>query len=143
MYREETTQYSSYLNRDMHMLIHGHAGVPFLSFPTQDSMCRNYEEFGMVDHLADIIDEGRIQLFVVDTVDAESWSQVFGDSEHRAWIQEQYFQYIIEEALPQIRSRNPETPRGHRLQHGRQSRSHHLPAAAGSVPGDDRPVRHL
>ena len=110
MYRDETTQYSSYLNRDMHMLIHGHAGVPFLSFPTQDSMCRNYEEFGMVDHLADIIDEGRIQLFVVDTVDAESWSQVFGDSEHRAWIQEQYFQYIIEEALPQIRSRNPETP---------------------------------
>ena len=42
MYREETTQYSSYLNRDMHMLIHGHAGVPFLSFPTQDSMCRFY-----------------------------------------------------------------------------------------------------
>ena len=81
MHREEITHRSAALNRDMHIMVYGHAGVPFLSFPTQDSMCRNYEDFGMIDQLADFIDGGRIQLFVVDTVDAESWSARGGDNE--------------------------------------------------------------
>jgi esterase/lipase superfamily enzyme len=97
MYREEITQFSQPLNREMHVLIHGYAGMPLLCFPTQDSPCRNYEEFGMTQQLADFIDDGRIQLFVVDTVDKESWSDTFGDNEHRTWIQEMYYHYIIEE----------------------------------------------
>lgn len=32
-------------------------------------MCRNYEDFGMIHQLADFIEENKIQLFVVDTVD--------------------------------------------------------------------------
>ena len=81
MHREEITHRSAALERDMHIMVYGHAGVPFLCFPTQDSMCRNYEDFGMIDQLADFIDGGRIQLFVVDTVDAESWSARGGDNE--------------------------------------------------------------
>ena len=110
MHREEITHRSAALNRDMHIMIYGHAGVPFLSFPTQDSMCHNYEEFGMIDQLADFIEGGRIQLFVVDTVDAESWSARGSDNAWRAARQEQYFHYIVDEAVPFIRSRNPATP---------------------------------
>ena len=110
MHREEITHRSAALNRDMHVMIHGHGGVPFLSFPTQDSMCHNYEEFGMIDRLADFIEGGRIQLFVVDTVDAESWSARGSDNAWRAARQEQYFHYIVDEAVPLIRSRNPATP---------------------------------
>ena len=110
MHREEITHYSASLGRDMHVMVYGHAGVSFLSFPTQDSMCRNYEDFGMIDNLADYLDGGRIQLFVVDTVDAESWSARGGDNEWRAARQEQYFHYIVDEVVPLIRSRNPETP---------------------------------
>ena len=65
----------------MHIMLYGHAGVPFLSFPTQDSMCRNYEDFGMIDQLADFIEDGRIQLFTVDSVDLESWSLKDGNKE--------------------------------------------------------------
>ncbi len=110
MYREEVTQYSRHLGRDMHVMIHGSGGVPFLAFPTQNSMCRNYEEFGMTGELADFLDGGRIQLFVVDTVDSESWSPKDGDKARRAERQEQYFRYITEEALPLIRRYNPQTP---------------------------------
>ena len=92
------------------MMVYGHGGVPFLGFPTQDSMCRNYEDFGMIDQLADFIDDGRIQLFVVDTVDRESWSPKGGDKPRRAAIQEQYFLYIVDEALPLIHGRNPALP---------------------------------
>ena len=73
-------------------------------------MCHNYEDFGMIHHLADFIEENKIQLFVVDTVDRESWSPNGWDNGFRAARQEQYFRYITEEAVPLIRSRNPQTP---------------------------------
>ena len=110
MQKEIITQYSQALNQEMHVMAYGHDGVPFLCFPTQDSMCRNYEDFGMTDRLADFIDGGRIQLFVVDTVDRESWSAKGGNPEWRAERQEQYFHYIVDEALPLIATRNPRTP---------------------------------
>ena len=91
----------------MHMLVYGHDGVPLLAFPCQDGMCDNWEGFDMPGTLRDFIDGGRIQLFCVDTVDKESWSDVFGDKGHRAWVQEQYYHYIIDEALPQIHQINP------------------------------------
>ena len=74
MQTEEITHYSQCLDRVMHIMRYGHDGLPFLAFPTQDSMCHNYEDFGMIGVLQDFIDEGRIRLFVVDTVDRESWS---------------------------------------------------------------------
>ena len=58
----------------MHMCIYGHAGVPLLGFPTQDSNCHNYEDFGIIYHLSDFIEQGRIQIVTVDSVDEESWS---------------------------------------------------------------------
>ena len=91
-------------------MLYGHGGVPLLAFPTQDSHCRNYEDFGMIHHLADFIEEGRIQLFVVDTVDSESWSLRGGDKTWRAARQEQYYHYIVDEVVPLIRSRNPQVP---------------------------------
>ena len=89
----------------MHMMIYGHDGLPFLAFPTQDSMCRNLEDFGMIDALSDFLEQGRIRLFVVDTVDCESWSPKGWDNAWRARRQEQYFRYISEEAVPFILER--------------------------------------
>ena len=93
MYTEAVTHYSQSLGRDMHMMIYGHDGLPFLAFPTQDSMCRNYEDFGMIDQLSDYLESGKIRIFVVDTVD------------RRSARQEQYFHYITDEAVPFILSR--------------------------------------
>ena len=83
MYKEEITQYSNCLERDMHMVIYGHGGVPFLAFPTQDSLCHNYEEFGMISELSEYLEQGKIQYFVVDTIDKESWSE--GDWDKGRW----------------------------------------------------------
>lgn len=100
---EYITHYSSCLNRDMHMLVYGHDGVPVLAFPCQDGMCDNWEGFQMPAELSGYIEAGQLQLFCVDTVDKETWSDEYGDKEHRAWMQEQYFHYIVNEALPHIR----------------------------------------
>ena len=87
MERHYYTQYSEHLQREMHVLVYGYTGVPIIVFPCQDSMCDNFENFGMIDVLQDYIDGGKIQLFSVDTVDKESWSDTWGDKGYRAWVQ--------------------------------------------------------
>jgi len=106
MKRDYLTYYSNYLNRDMHTLVYGHTGVPLIAFPCQDGMCDNWEGFQMPETLSDYIESGRIQVFVVDTVDTESWSDFGGDKGHRAWMQENYYHYIVDEAVPFFRSYN-------------------------------------
>ena len=110
MRTELLTHWSRSLSREMHVMVHGHGGVPFLAFPTQDSMCRNYEEFGMTEQLRDYLEGGRIQLFVVDTVDRESWSAEGADNSLRAARQEQYYRYIVDEAVPMMREMNGALP---------------------------------
>lgn len=104
--REYYTHYSSNLNRDMHVLIHGYGGQPFIVFPCQDSMCTNWEDFGMLDTLKDYLENGKIQLFVVDTVDKESWSDTYGDKQSRAHMQERYYRYICDELQPFVTFKN-------------------------------------
>ena len=110
MYREEITHFSHSLEREMHVMVYGKRGMPLLCFPTQDSNCRNYEDFGVVDQLADWIDGGKLQLFVVDTVDLESWSVKNGENSWRSARQEQYYHYIVDEVVPLIHERCDETP---------------------------------
>ena len=90
----------------MHMLIYGTTGVPVLAFPCQDGKCDNWEGFHMPEVLQDYIDGGAIQLFCVDTIDTETWSDKDGNKAHRAWLQEQYYYYIVNEAIPFIMHKN-------------------------------------
>lgn len=60
----------------------------------------------MQDALADFIDSGAIRLFCVDTVDQESWSDKEADKTCRAQVQEAYYHYIVDEALPFIQQKN-------------------------------------
>jgi len=110
VFREELTHYSRSLEREMHVMVYGEGGMPLLAFPTQDSMCHNYEDFGMVDQISDFLSSGSVQLFVVDTVDTESWSARDGDKAQRAARQEQYYHYIVDEVVPLIHDRSDETP---------------------------------
>ena len=98
--RRELHFFSDCLQRDMTVLIHGHAGVPFIFFPCQDSMHGNFEEFGMVETISDYLESGKICVFSVDTVDRESWSDKPGDPDKRIEIQEQYFRYVTTELIP-------------------------------------------
>ena len=107
MRREQFTTHSTYLGRDMHAIAYGEAGAyPIVAVPTQDAMADEWEGFGMVDVLAPLIDEGRIQLFCVDTVDHDSWTDGSGDDERRAATQEAYYDYLVEELLAEVHERN-------------------------------------
>lgn len=100
---ESILYYSNYLNKDMRLNIYGTGGLPILCFPTQDSKANNYESFGMVELISDYIDNQKVQLFVIDTIDEESWSST-GEGSWRSARQESYFKFITEELVPYINS---------------------------------------
>ena len=57
----------------MEVLVFGHAGTRTIVFPTSLGRFYQWEDFGMIDPLRSRLEHGAIQLFCVDSVDAESW----------------------------------------------------------------------
>lgn len=71
-------KYSNCLQRDMEFKIYGHGGIPLLVFPAQDGRFYDFENFGMINTISDKIEEGKVQVFCIDSVDSESWSMNVG-----------------------------------------------------------------
>src|SRR5207237_8186215 len=55
---------------------------------------------------SDLIDRGEMQLFCVDSVDAESWYNKGAQPRARVMRHVQYERYLLHELLPYLRSRN-------------------------------------
>ena len=94
MERKEYVLYSSNLEKDMRVIRYGTKGVTFLGFPTQCANAGNYEDFGVIRTLQPLLEEGRMQLFTVDTVDSESWYCTDGINSWRSARQESYYRFI-------------------------------------------------
>ena len=95
-------EYSQCLNRDMEYKVYGHSGVPMLVFPAQNGRFYDFENFGMVHTVEHLIDNGTIQLFCLDSIDQESWSDEHGDPGHRTYMMEQWYYYVVDELVPRI-----------------------------------------
>jgi esterase/lipase superfamily enzyme len=108
MNREYHKWFSPNLNRDMELLIFGHAGARVLVFPTRRGRFYEYEDLGLVDALADRLDNGLLQLFCVDSVDRESIYNRHISPQDRILRHSQYEQYILDEVLPFTRLQNPQ-----------------------------------
>jgi esterase/lipase superfamily enzyme len=104
--REYHKWYSESLGREMELLVFGHGGMPAIVFPTSCGRFFEFEDRGMVDAIHSEIDRGHLQLFCVDSVDAESWYNRNVPPRWRIARQIQYEQYILREVLPLIRGCN-------------------------------------
>ncbi len=112
MNREYLRWFSPNLDREMEMLVFGHAGEPVLIFPTSMGSFYEFEDRGMVKPLTERIERGEMQLFCVDSVDRESWYAREAHPADRVRRHLAYEQYILEEVLPLIRGRlSPEDQR--------------------------------
>ena len=95
-------EYSHCLNRDMEFKVYGHGGKPILVFPAQNGRFYDFENFNMVYSIEHLINSGKVQLFCCDSIDKESWSDIFGDKRHRIYMHEQWYYYIVDELVPRI-----------------------------------------
>jgi len=95
--------WSPSLNQDMELKIYGHYGKPVVVFPAQSGRFFDYEGFGMVEAIQGSIDSGKVKLFAVDSVDAQSWANWDAHPADRARRHEDYDRYICNELAPFIR----------------------------------------
>jgi esterase/lipase superfamily enzyme len=107
MNRQYHSWYSPSLQRDMELLVFGHAGARVLIFPTSQGRFFQWEDTGMVAALGNQLEQGSLQLFCVDSVDAESWYAKWRPPAERAYRHVQYDQYLMQEVLPFTVQHNP------------------------------------
>ena len=96
-------QYSHCLGRDMEMKVYGHHGKPVLFIPCQAGRFVDFEGFHMDDVFRPWIDAGKVMVFSIDTIDGETWANKGGDNRWRIERHEQWYHYIVDELVPQIR----------------------------------------
>ncbi len=106
MHTEYHREFSPRLGRDMEFKVYGHGGKPALAFPCQNGRFFDWEGFGMLETLGDYLESGRLQLFTVDSIDAETVSQTEGNPHDRVRRHEAWFQYVTEELVRRIREIN-------------------------------------
>ncbi|HVV54597.1 MAG TPA: alpha/beta hydrolase-fold protein, partial [Mucilaginibacter sp.] len=106
MNREYHKWFSPALRRDMEMLVFGHAGRAVLFFPTRMARFFDYENWGLVEALNDRISNGELQLFCVDSIDAESFYCQDIPPSDRIKRHLEYERYILDEVIPLMQQEN-------------------------------------
>ena len=132
MNREYHKWQSPALERDMELLVFGHAGPRMLVFPTRKQRFFEFEDHGMVNSLRHKLKAGELQLFCVDGVDEESLYSFNISPEQRIARHLQYERHILEEVLPFSERLNPGTPV---ITHGSSFGAYHAMTIALRHPG--------
>lgn len=106
MNREYHKWFSPVLQRDMELLIFGHSGRAVLFFPTRTARFYDYENWGIIEAMKPQLTRGEVQLFCVDSIDSESFYNADVDPYTRISRHLQYEQYLLQEVIPLMYSKN-------------------------------------
>ena len=131
MYREYGQWWSPSLGRTMEFLWFGKFGRPVMLFPTSAGRFFENDDFGLTTSLADKVDNGEIQLFLVDTVNNESWYNKGVHPAVRAARHVQYDNYLRHEVVPYIFNR---AQRGDLVVYGASFGAYHASNFAARYP---------
>lgn len=99
-------EWSAALDREMEFKVYGKGGAPVLALPCRGGRFYDWENNGMADAAARLLNEGRIQLFCADSIDPESLLAAGQTPRRRAEMQEKYFNYLTRELAPRILALN-------------------------------------
>lgn len=103
MRREFHELYSPAIGRKLGVMIYGQAGLPTLVFPSSNGKCQDYENFGMVQVLAPLLEAGKLRLYCVDSYDSDSWYARWKPVNERAAAHRLFEDWILNQAVPAIR----------------------------------------
>jgi esterase/lipase superfamily enzyme len=94
--------YSQAIGASGSVAAYGHYGRPVLAFPSEGGKAYNWQDNGMIDALAELLNGGRIKLYCVDSFDATSWSNQSIPLEERAAQHGRYESWILDDVVPFI-----------------------------------------
>ncbi len=104
MKKEFASWYSPSLEKDMPIVTYGHYGFALLLIPTAAADYLEYERFQLIDSLAPYINNGKLKIFSVNSINNESWLNNSMLGEHKGIRQNQFNDYIFNEVIPFIKS---------------------------------------
>ena len=107
VHREYHKWWSPHLDRDMELLVFGHAGTKVLVFPTRGGRFYEYENLRLIQRQRHRIEAGWLQFYCVDSIDSESLYCFWAHPSGRIQRHIAYQQYVIEEVLPLMQRKNP------------------------------------
>ena len=105
MRRDYVGLWSPAIGAEGGLLAYGHHGRPLLVFQSEQGRCSDYEDRGMIDAIAGLIEAGRVKVYSVDSYDAASWCDPNLPLEARAvqhgrfedWIRNQVVPFIYDD----------------------------------------------
>lgn len=94
--------FSDRLQDEITVVRWGTFGKPVLVFPSAGGDAGEIERFGLVDACGQLLADGRIKLYSVDSVAGQAMITKAGSPEHRTWLLNQFHQCIRYEVVPAI-----------------------------------------
>lgn len=95
----------------MPIAVYGHYGFALLMIPTAAADYLEYERFELIEHLRPFIDQGKMKVFSINSINMESWMNKPMEGAHKAIRHNQFNQYVWEEVIPFIQNTTSvETP---------------------------------
>ncbi|HVZ40278.1 MAG TPA: alpha/beta hydrolase-fold protein [Candidatus Kapabacteria bacterium] len=92
--------YSPNLNKEMEIAIYGHSGFALLMFPSAAADYLEYERFYLIDAIKPLIEEGKIRVFSINSINSESWLNDTISPRQKAVRHQQFNAYVAEEVVP-------------------------------------------
>lgn len=87
----------------MQLLAFGHYGRPLIAFPSGGGQFFDFENNGMIDAIAHLIDGGRIKIYCPEGLDQETWLNHGIDPHWRAVRHHAYEDFVLNTLVPAIR----------------------------------------
>jgi len=94
--------FSDRLQDEITLVRWGTFGRPVLVFPSAGGDAEEIERHGLVDACGQLLAEGRVKLYSVDSVAGQAMMIKAGSPEHRTWLLNQFHDCIRHEVVPAI-----------------------------------------
>ncbi len=104
MERNLFSWYSPSLDKEMPIVTYGHYGFALLLVPTAAADYLEYERFQLIDSLKPFIEQGKMKVYSINSINNESWLNNQMDPRHKAIRHNQFNNYVYNEVVPYIRN---------------------------------------
>ena len=95
----------------MPVAVYGHYGFALILIPTAGADYLEYERFQLIDAIRPFIEEGKVKVFSIDSVNLESWMNEWIDPVQKMKRHIQWNDYVFNELVPFIKTNtSEETP---------------------------------
>jgi esterase/lipase superfamily enzyme len=86
----------------MNVLAYGHAGLPVVFIGAECASAWEFEQRGLLDAVAWLIDAGRVRIYAVDTYDTASWRNESLGREDRARAHQRFEDFVLADLVPAV-----------------------------------------